>query len=490
MRIKTKLLFTFSFIALIFLVNAMVTLYNVRIMGSQFNYLVEHDLNVLQNAQKLHKLVVDAETGLRGYVITKKDGFLEPFNNALDNFDNLYNKELKLVSDNKQQVERLIRIKSLFLKWQKEAANPEILVRRNGTLLHAKQLIDLETGKNILDQIRKEFTTFIQIENDLEKERKIRAQKVEYNTNQVVIFGITISLIILLVAALVILKSILPAIKRILSATNTISEGNLTVKIPIVGNDELSELATSFNSMAESLQLNDKELVIKNELLESQNRELEHFAYIVSHDLKAPLRTIHTLSDFIDQDLKSGDNEAVQSHLNIVKSRIERMEGLIEGILDFAKIGMLKSKKEHIDLNILVADVYHMMDVPEHFELQIETVLPTVYAVKTLYIQLFSNIISNALKFNDKEVGLIKISYTDLPESHKFTILDNGPGIPKAFQEKVFLAFQTLNARDSFESTGIGLSIVQKIINIFNGTIRIESIENVETKFIIEIPKN
>lgn len=489
MKIKTKLLFTFGLLALFFLANATITIYHIRSMGAQFNYLVEHDLNVLQNAQKLHKLVVDAETGQRGYIITKKDVFLEPFNNALANFDDLYNKELKLVSNNKPQVERLKKIKSLFLKWQKEAANPEISARRKNTFLHAMKFIEMETGKKILDQIRAEFSTFIQIENQLEIKRKNQAQEIEYNTNRAVIYGIAFSLMILLIAAFVILKSILPAIKRIQSVTNTFSKGNLANKIPIVGNDELTELAVSYNKMAKSLRLNDEELVTKNEMLESQNQELEHFAYIVSHDLKAPLRTIHTLSDFITQDLKAGDKEAVQSHLDIVKSRIERMEGLIEGILEFAKIGMLKSKKEHIDLNVLVTDVYSMMDIPPHFELQIETTLPSVYAVKTLYVQLFSNIISNAIKFNDKTNGLIKISYSDLEDVHKYTILDNGPGIPKEFQEKVFLAFQTLNARDTFESTGIGLSIVQKIINIFNGSVKIESVEKEETKFIIEIPK-
>jgi len=126
MKIRTKLTYGFSLITLILLIIGLFISYNITRMGDQFNFLVEHDLNVLQNGQELHKLVVDAETGQRGYIITRKDEFLEPYNNSLSSFEILLNEEKALVSDNIPQVERLSRIGSLFFKWQEVAAIPEI----------------------------------------------------------------------------------------------------------------------------------------------------------------------------------------------------------------------------------------------------------------------------------------------------------------------------------------------------------------------------
>ncbi len=283
-----------------------------------------------------------------------------------------------------------------------------------------------------------------------------------------------------------------------------IFEGNLIGIIEIVSIRTITDIqfnllkeisvrlgtAISLAQSRETLRLNDKELNEKNEMLGSQNIELEHFAYIVSHDLKAPLRAISSLTTFIDEDLRANKNEDVYSHLDTMIKRIQRMEDLIEGILDFSKIGMAKPQKEVFDLNILVTEIYENIDAPEHFDFNIVTPLPSITGVKTLYIQMFSNIISNAINYNDKTKGILKITYKKLQNSHEFSISDNGPGIPKEYHQKVFIAFQTLNSKDTYESTGIGLSIVQKIITHLKGSIRIESVENEGAKFVIDIPKN
>lgn len=659
MKISKKLTYGFSLIAVVLLVVGALASFNITKMGLEFNYLVEHDLNVLQNAQELHKLVVDAETGQRGFVITGKDEFLEPYIDALSNFDVLWDEEIVLVNDNIPQVERLGRIRSLFNKWQDIAAKPEIEARRDSTFLYAIQLVEKGTGKTVLDQVREEFRKFIQIENDLEQVRKIQAQEIEYKTKQIVFVGWVISILLLIVIAIVLIRSIIPAMARLRSASDLIAKGDLSTQIPIVGNDEITELSYSFNTMAdnlrtskkvnddslwlqsgvssiseklsgefdvtelakntlnqlildidaqigsfyylennnliliasyglnlentkqqfslgegivgqtaitkkpyllknvpenytyvstsvvsiqpiniaiipvifeeevlgiieiasistisdlhlnllnaisnrlgtamslaqsrETLKLNDKELKMKNEMLGIQNKELEHFAYIVSHDLKAPLRSISSLTAFIDEDLRANKNEEVYSHLDKMNGRIRRMENLIQGILDFSKIGMVKPEEELFDLNILVTEIYENMDAPKQFKFRIVTPLPSITGVKALYVQVFSNMISNAVKYNDKTKGSVEITYKDLPNSHEFSITDNGPGIPNKYHEKVFLAFQTLNIKDDYESTGIGLSIVQKIITHLKGSIRIETIKKGGAKFVIDLPKN
>ena len=230
----------------------------------------------------------------------------------------------------------------------------------------------------------------------------------------------------------------------------------------------------------------------KNKLLSEQNKELEHFAYVISHDLKAPLIGIHSLASFIEEDLDS-NKKAVSNHLEILKDRVSKMESLIEGILEFSKIGMIKSKKQAINLNNLVVDVFKNLNSPDEFEFKLINKLPTILGVESLFIQLFSNLISNAIKFNDKKNGYIHIDYKDLGEDHEFSIKDNGPGISSDYHEKIFVVFQTLNSDESsnsYKNTGIGLSIVKKIVTNLNGSILLKSEQGNGSNFIVRIPKS
>lgn len=232
----------------------------------------------------------------------------------------------------------------------------------------------------------------------------------------------------------------------------------------------------------------EKRVKLRTIELEGKNEELQHFAYIVSHDLKAPLRGVENLAQFIEDDLHNNKKDEVFSNLSLLKSRVARMEGLINGILDYSKIGMVKSKKEKININHLVNDVVNLLKV-DGVEFKITTTLPTITGVKVLYTQLFSNLISNGIKFNDKEKGLITIDYVEQNNTHVFSIEDNGPGIPKEYHKKIFEIFQTLQTKDVYESTGIGLSIVNKIVNKLNGSIKLESPKGKGAKFIISLPK-
>lgn len=232
-----------------------------------------------------------------------------------------------------------------------------------------------------------------------------------------------------------------------------------------------------------------RELYISNKGLEQQNKELQHFAYVLSHDLKAPIRAISSLSHFIKDDIKVGNISEANDKLETLQSRIERMDKLLNGVVIYSKIGMSKVKKEDIDMNTLISEVIDNQNATDNFKFKIMSHLPTIYDVKSLIIQLFSNLIGNAVKFNDKEQGEVIIDYKDINNKHEFSIKDNGPGISQEFHEKIFVVFQTLNSRDSIEATGIGLSIVKKIIDKLKGNIKLESIENKGVKFIISLPK-
>ncbi|MBK6965236.1 MAG: hypothetical protein IPH20_15200 [Bacteroidales bacterium] len=223
--------------------------------------------------------------------------------------------------------------------------------------------------------------------------------------------------------------------------------------------------------------------------LDSANRELKDFAYIVSHDLKAPLRAIGSISQWIHADYADKLDEDGKMQLDLLLSRVHRMQNLIEGVLAYSRVTRVKEEKEAVDLNKLVKDAIEMVAPPANFTITADQNLPTVSFGPTRLLQVFENLISNAIKYNDKEAGEINIHCGDAGYSWSISISDNGPGIEEKYFEKIFQIFQTLKARDEYESTGIGLTIVKKIIEANGGTISVGSTPGKGTTFTITILK-
>ncbi|WP_075601641.1 sensor histidine kinase [Saccharicrinis aurantiacus] len=220
---------------------------------------------------------------------------------------------------------------------------------------------------------------------------------------------------------------------------------------------------------------------------ELKNKELERFAYVTSHDLKAPLRGIYSLASFIKADLEDGQTEEVQDHLNTLLKQVERLENLINGILHYSKIG--KITVEAINLNLLVHEEYEKYQNLNNVKLEIQGTLPTINGDKTQISQLISNLLNNAIEYNDKKLCQITISSEEKPNFYEISFEDNGPGIPSKYHEKIFEVFQTLAHKDIHESTGIGLSIVKKIMDKHEGEVKVESDGKLGTKFIIVCSK-
>lgn len=208
--------------------------------------------------------------------------------------------------------------------------------------------------------------------------------------------------------------------------------------------------------------------------IEQKNKELDQFSYIVSHDLKAPLRAINNLAEWISEDLKEVPEE-VSKHITTMRGRVQRMEGMINGILEYSKIGRKKLPIEDVDINLLLKQVIDSLAIPESFKINIQDNLPILRAENILIYQIFSNLLSNAIKYNDKAQGIIDIGFEEDNKNYTFSVKDNGPGIMPEFFDKIFGMFQTIEARDVRESTGIGLALVKKIIDEKDGKIWIVS---------------
>lgn len=223
--------------------------------------------------------------------------------------------------------------------------------------------------------------------------------------------------------------------------------------------------------------------------LESANEELKNFGYVVSHDLKAPLRAIGSLANWLSTDYANKFDDEGKEHMRLLISRVYRMDGLIDGILQYSRVGRVKETVIAVELNRLVREVIDLLAPPANITVSIVNSLPTVVTEPTRIQQVFQNLLSNAIKYMDKPKGEIRIDCLAEGRQWKFSITDNGPGIDQQHFEKIFQLFQTLAPRDRVESTGVGLSLVKKIVEMYGGCIWLESTVGQGSTFFFTLPR-
>ncbi|NJR37563.1 MAG: GHKL domain-containing protein [Leptolyngbyaceae cyanobacterium CSU_1_4] len=220
-----------------------------------------------------------------------------------------------------------------------------------------------------------------------------------------------------------------------------------------------------------------------NMMLADRNQELDQFVYVSSHDLKAPLRAIANLSEWIEEDLEGQLPEEGQRHMKLLRKRVRRMDALINGLLEYSRVGRTKVPVETVNVADLLTEVIDLLSPPPNFVIEIGQ-MPTLQTRRLSLSQVFSNLISNAIKHCDRLDAKIQITVEVRDQLCEFAVADNGPGIALEHQKKIFTIFQTLDARDKTENTGIGLSIVKKLVELEGGKIWVESRLGEGAKFI------
>jgi signal transduction histidine kinase len=221
--------------------------------------------------------------------------------------------------------------------------------------------------------------------------------------------------------------------------------------------------------------------------LQQQKKELDNYAQLISHELKTPLRNISDILIWIREELAhpiSSENSI--NSIELLEKKVERMELLLTKIEQYKNIRSSSFKKNKINLNTIAKKVIAKLQVPSHIKIEIKNKLPTLFADEIMLEKVFEILIQNALDHIDKEKGLILLACETTEEDYLFSIKDNGIGIKTKYHEKIFEMFQTI---DSNNSTGIGLSIVKKIISYYNGEVKVESKTNKETIFYFSLPK-
>lgn len=289
--------------------------------------------------------------------------------------------------------------------------------------------------------------------------------------------------------------------KRFLRKNGELVWGNLTVSLlreqdggeylMAVVEDirERKEAQEALQKRAQELAKTTRMLSQTATVLRKRNQELDQFAYVVSHDLKAPLRAIANLSSWIEEDLSEAMTEDTQHQMNLLRGRVHRMEALIDALLQYSRVGRIQTASEIVNVASLLAEIIDSIAPPESLKVEVGSGMPILTTERVLLQQVFANLISNAVKHHSSKSGSVKISVHDNEDFYEFAVADDGPGIAPQYHDKVFVIFQTLEARDKVENTGIGLSLVKKIVENQGGTIKLESSEGQGATFRFTWPK-
>ena len=262
---------------------------------------------------------------------------------------------------------------------------------------------------------------------------------------------------------------------------------NLAVQIAIALQQQ--ELVTTLRAQAKTLENRNDRLLETARLLEERNRDLDEFTRVASHDLRAPLRAISNLAGWLKEDLAGEISAENQNSLTLLQKRAKRLDSFVVGLLNYARAGRESIQPQTVQPKELILEVVDTLSASDAFKVSIAKNIPEIYTQKILLHQVFANLIGNAIKYHHESEGTVTITAEDCGRQVAFRVEDDGPGIPTEHHDRIFGVFQTLSSRDDVESTGIGLSIVKKLVERQGGTISVRSTPGKGSAFTFTWPK-
>jgi signal transduction histidine kinase len=423
---------------------------------------------------KLEKLAIDLETGVRGYVASgAKPVFLEPYTAARQAYQSQARQLVGLVGDNPGADNTAHQIQSAINDYVNLYSIPMISLARDRIDV-ARSVIVNGTGPTRIEAIRRQFQQLFNSERAVADRRTKQASSRANTAVWVGIGGLVLGLSSVLILAIYLSRSVVRPVRDVAEGAERVAEGDLSARAPDQRTDELGDLGRAFNTMAASLEHSRDEVVARTAELERSNAELDQFAAVTSHDLKEPLQTVTVFAGLLDRDYRDRLDDSGKTFLDSILAGTDRMRTLIRDLLEYSRVGHGDLQREAVPADELLDRARDNLAaaIAEKGASLTSDPLPTVHADAKQLCQVFQNLLSNALKFSDDDVPEVHVSASLFPSEWRFSVRDNGIGIDPRHAERIFQPFARLGA--SKEGTGIGLAICQKIVEHHGGKIWVE----------------
>jgi signal transduction histidine kinase len=436
----------------------------------------------------LEKTVISLENGLRGYVASGRSTSLGPWTAGLKAYPAQVRKLESLVSDVPSQQAQVREIKEQIDDYVNLWATPLLGLARQ-RLRVAQSVIVSGTGRVRIDQLRTSFAKLFTQEQALARTREHRAERNSSAAIAAGWSGLLLLIVLAVGAALYLRRSVVQPVLTVAQASRRLAEGDMTVRVPPVRDDELGDLARAFNTMADSLETSQEALAERSRELERSNRELEQFASVTSHDLQAPLATISMYAQLLEQrhseDLNGGQQLVEGINAATVKART-----LIRDLLEYSRAGRGELLNEPVEMKDVAGEALEMLAGPieqSGADVNVEA-LPVILGDARKLRQVFLNLIGNAVKFTQQEAPAVRVTAEIQGATAIFAVIDNGIGMDPAQAERIFQPFHRLHGEEEYPGTGIGLAVCERIIEQHGGRIWAQSVPGQGSTFRFTLP--
>ena len=434
--------------------------------------------------------VLNLETGLRGYLLTARPEYLEPYHLGQQQLSRRIQK-LQAQAATSMQRGNLERVSGLMQQWFSDVAEPQIRIRPE-SLTTTVALVKSGSGKRLIDEVRGVLAMLEKNENTRLSASLNASDQTLQQVRLLTVFGLLAALFFLVASAVQSARTFARDMAALNSAAGRVAEGQYDQPLPDVQVMEVQQLTQQFGRMAVSVQSRESRLERLNEDLARSNRELEQFAYVASHDLQEPLRTIGSFTGLLAKRYQGRLDERADQYIAYTLSATERLKQLIQDLLAYSRTRQSTQATQVVDVQRLVDDLLQdFQDLIRRSGAQVSAHgLPTLHGRPELLRHVFMNLIGNALKFRHPErAPRVELRAEAQPGFWCFHVQDNGVGIESAYHSRIFDIFQRLHGIGETEGNGIGLAIVKSVVERHGGHITLTSVPGVGTTFSFTIPR-